>query len=235
MAIGYIYIMQNIEFRANLQKIGKTTRSPEERAKEISAATGVPQPYKVVYRELVLDCDRAERIVHEKLAPFRLSGNKEFFEVELEDAIEALKEAATEVGRSVEPPDELSIIEDAETDFQTPRVARKIKTTRTASRTAPVDKFGYREDKKRSEAAAMYARQRGASSTEITASLGQPHLNMLNSKIPASAAKQTEYGWRAYSVKVPGEVLRYFIVHNSDAENHAEKYSASENGTVTPM
>ncbi len=43
---GYVYVLMNSSMRG-LVKIGKTEREPEERAKELSASTGVPTPFMV--------------------------------------------------------------------------------------------------------------------------------------------------------------------------------------------
>ncbi len=43
MAEGYIYILLNRAFQNDLHKIGMTTKTPEERARETSNATGVPR------------------------------------------------------------------------------------------------------------------------------------------------------------------------------------------------
>ena len=59
MNIGYIYIMINPSY-PNLVKIGKTSRSPEERAAELSQTSGVPTPFYVAYEELVKDYGRVE-------------------------------------------------------------------------------------------------------------------------------------------------------------------------------
>lgn len=41
MAEGYIYILLNRAFQNDHYKIGMTTKEPKERARELSAATGV--------------------------------------------------------------------------------------------------------------------------------------------------------------------------------------------------
>ena len=75
-------------------KIGKSTRDPEERAKELSSATGVPTPFMVAYSIMVSDCDAAEKFAHELLSlqGARLTKNREFFEVSLSDAIKVIIE-----------------------------------------------------------------------------------------------------------------------------------------------
>jgi len=103
---GYLYVLVNPAFRSNFLKIGKTTRTPSERAEEIGLGTGVPLRFYVVYEALVSDCHAAERIVHERLKCARSTTNREFFEVPLKDAIWAISEVASHFApnRSVQPP-----------------------------------------------------------------------------------------------------------------------------------
>lgn len=91
--IGYIYVLINPSLQG-MVKIGKTTRNPEDRAKELSNATGVPTPFIVGYSVIVSDCDAAEKFVHELLSlqGARLTKNREFFEITLSDAVKVLTE-----------------------------------------------------------------------------------------------------------------------------------------------
>lgn len=90
---GYIYILKNPSFE-NLLKIGQTTRSPEERAQEISSATGVPTTYTVEYSFKVPKCEEAETLVHQKLESYRFNKSKEFFDIPIEQAINVIEEVA---------------------------------------------------------------------------------------------------------------------------------------------
>ncbi len=99
MSTGFVYIMFNPSLRSGQYKIGKTTRSPADRARELSVATGVPEPYEVLYEEHVLDCHVAESIVHASLKSSRTPSGKEFFAVDLKKAVSAVTKAADEVGR----------------------------------------------------------------------------------------------------------------------------------------
>ena len=103
MSAGYVYILMNASLRPNQFKIGKTTRHPEQRAREISRGTGVPQEFEVNYQEYVADCHRVEQLVHADLAEYRVSGRKEFFEVPLHTAVKILNAAAKKVGVLPEP------------------------------------------------------------------------------------------------------------------------------------
>lgn len=90
---GYIYVLINYSME-NLVKVGKTTRDVEERAKELSSATGVPTPFIVAFDTFFDDCSMAEDYVHKRLEQkgYRLSNNKEFFQAPLKEVISAILE-----------------------------------------------------------------------------------------------------------------------------------------------
>jgi len=98
MAMGYIYLLLNPSLRARRYKIGMTTHTPEERAAEVSRATAVPEPFEVAYAKKVADCRLAEQKVKERLEERRVSTNREFYDIELQDAIAILDAVADEVG-----------------------------------------------------------------------------------------------------------------------------------------
>lgn len=77
---GWIYILSTREMR-NLLKVGMTTRSVQERVKEINAATGVAIPFGVRRCWRVSDPALAERLVHDALREHRLREDREFFQV----------------------------------------------------------------------------------------------------------------------------------------------------------
>ena len=85
---GYIYVLSN-ESMPGLLKIGKTERDPEERAKEITASTGVPSPFKVSHYVYVDDHHSVEALIHNKLEQEgkRHSKAREFFSISLDEAI----------------------------------------------------------------------------------------------------------------------------------------------------
>jgi len=89
---GYVYVLINPSVEG-LVKIGKTTKDPEERANELSTATGVPTPFIVVYKAFFQDCGSAETYIHTRLASYRISENKEFFRLQLDKAINTIVEA----------------------------------------------------------------------------------------------------------------------------------------------
>lgn len=103
---GYVYALFNRAFQNGLLKIGMTRRTPEERAQEISTGTGLPATFEVLYYEHVTDCERAERLLHERLKQFRTSSNREFFHIDAPHVVRALAAVADEVGRVDDDSDE---------------------------------------------------------------------------------------------------------------------------------
>ena len=57
---GYVYILIN-ESYINLIKIGSTSFKSEDRAKRLSATTGVPTPFKVAFEMFVDNCKEFEK------------------------------------------------------------------------------------------------------------------------------------------------------------------------------
>ena len=89
---GYIYILINPTLNG-LVKIGKTSKTSEERAKELSSATGVPTQFIVAYDKFFEDIDLAENHVNEviKNMGHHVFPNKEFFDIPLKEAINIVK------------------------------------------------------------------------------------------------------------------------------------------------
>ncbi len=85
----FIYILINPSMQG-LLKIGKSKRSAQERADELSLATGVPAKFQVAYELEVTDCDLAEMQVHRAFTRYRVENNREFFQLPLHRAIEEM-------------------------------------------------------------------------------------------------------------------------------------------------
>lgn len=88
---GYVYILINPSHEG-LVKVGKTTKDPNERAKELSASTGVPTPFVVVYKRMFKNCHLAEKIAHEILTErgCRVNDSREFFSINIAEAIDVI-------------------------------------------------------------------------------------------------------------------------------------------------
>jgi len=90
---GWLYVLANSHM-PGLLKIGRTDRSPRERIDELSAATGVPTPFILIWDEQVSDSLAAEREIHRLLEAHRISGDREFFQLDPRSAIEMLSRVA---------------------------------------------------------------------------------------------------------------------------------------------
>ena len=82
----WVYVLSNPSLPKEYLKIGYTKLKPEERAIQISSATGVPTPYKVEWAYKCFNGEIVERMTHEKLKAFRVNNRKEFFHISLEEA-----------------------------------------------------------------------------------------------------------------------------------------------------
>ena len=101
--IGYIYILRNKAF-PDLLKIGYTFRSAKTRAKELSADTGVPYEFEVIYEVETINPEEKEELIHKRLSKYRTSKlgyQTEFFEVSYEEA----KYAVDMIAKPITVPD----------------------------------------------------------------------------------------------------------------------------------
>lgn len=98
---GYLYVLANSSM-PGLVKVGKTTRTPKARGKELSGASGLPTPFIVVFEQLFSDCSAAESFVHTVLARsgFRVADNREFFNAPVNDVVRAILSAPGAISES---------------------------------------------------------------------------------------------------------------------------------------
>lgn len=88
---SWVYIFSNPAI-PNMLKIGYTRLTPDERAKQLSSATGVAMPYKVEWAFHCFNGEALEREVHNSLEGYRVSNNREFFLLPLEEAKTVIEE-----------------------------------------------------------------------------------------------------------------------------------------------
>jgi hypothetical protein len=91
---GYIYVLINPAMEG-LVKIGMTTRNPENRVKELSSATGIPNKFILIYQQRVDDCASCEKAIHNLLEAkgYRVSNQREFFNITTTAAIDVVSRA----------------------------------------------------------------------------------------------------------------------------------------------
>ena len=87
---SWVYILTSPAL-PGLCKVGYTKKEPEERAKEVSRGTGVPQPFEVAWAFKCFDGDILEREVHKFLDKYRENVDREFFRVDFEEAKNAIR------------------------------------------------------------------------------------------------------------------------------------------------
>ena len=87
---GIIYVLTN-KAMPGLVKIGKTTRNKVEIRMNELYATGVPLPFQCVFAGKVPDISKVEKAFHKAFGPYRINKQREFFQIEPEQAIGLLE------------------------------------------------------------------------------------------------------------------------------------------------
>lgn len=82
---SWVYVLSNPAM-PGLFKIGYTKDTPEQRAREVSKATGVARPFEVEYAFQCFDGELLEREVHNCLENYRENSRREFFKITLKEA-----------------------------------------------------------------------------------------------------------------------------------------------------
>ncbi|MEC8011164.1 MAG: GIY-YIG nuclease family protein [Pseudomonadota bacterium] len=91
--LGEIYIMRCSYFKEQVYKVGFTSKGAQNRAKQLSSATGVPNAFIVAKAWPHENAKQIEADAHMILDPYRINNNREFFLVDysvIENTIENL-------------------------------------------------------------------------------------------------------------------------------------------------
>lgn len=91
---SWVYIFSNPSI-PNMYKIGYTKNDPTQRAKQLSNATGVVLPYKVEWAFHCFNGESLESEIHKCLEKYRVNSQREFFQINLEEA----KTTILEIGK----------------------------------------------------------------------------------------------------------------------------------------
>lgn len=92
MKKGFIYILSNNSLKAELLKIGKTTKKSTDRSKQLSASTSIPENFKVEDEFEFADLNWAEKEIHNSLSEYRYNKKREFFTCEFDIAKQVIIE-----------------------------------------------------------------------------------------------------------------------------------------------
>jgi len=87
----YVYVLVNKSV-PNMVKIGMTTNTPDQRARQISAATGVATPWISVFGYACYRSDLLEEEIHNHLKPYRVNTHREMFAVDSHTAQKVIEE-----------------------------------------------------------------------------------------------------------------------------------------------
>jgi len=85
---SFLYIASNQSLEG-IVKIGFTRRNPSERMLELDT-TGVPTPFDISFVACLEDAKNLESLVHQYLADCRIRNEREFFKINLREAINAV-------------------------------------------------------------------------------------------------------------------------------------------------
>lgn len=97
---GYVYILTNPAM-PGLVKIGKTSRTVEERLRELNSS-GVSMPFEIAHSRKVEHMDSAEQDIHEHFDLCRVSDGRKFFRLAIQSAVTRLdtyEEALSDIER----------------------------------------------------------------------------------------------------------------------------------------
>ena len=87
----YVYVLVNKSV-PNMVKIGMTTNTPDQRARQISAATGVVTPWIPVYSFACYRSDLLEEEVHQHFNYCRVNTHREMFAIDSHTAQKVIEE-----------------------------------------------------------------------------------------------------------------------------------------------
>lgn len=93
---GFVYILTNKSFRDDWVKIGKSSRPVDLRSKELDN-TAVPLPFDIFATIQTEKYGEVERIIHkqiDRLTDLRIRQNREFFNVQPDQALDILLDLA---------------------------------------------------------------------------------------------------------------------------------------------
>ena len=93
---GIIYIVKNTYYGKNIFKVGKSSRTLDERLKELSSDTSVLGKFEACAIFFVEDIHTAEIKCHKALNNYRLQSNREFFEVNYAKLLDIVKKQIEE-------------------------------------------------------------------------------------------------------------------------------------------
>ncbi|MDU8928304.1 GIY-YIG nuclease family protein [Alisedimentitalea sp. MJ-SS2] len=99
---GEVYVMRNAQHPKDTYKVGYTTKSADERARQLESTSGQPDQFAVVESWSVTQPRRVEGIVHERLDRYRVNPRREFFNVKYSTIRTTVEEVINELEAGIE-------------------------------------------------------------------------------------------------------------------------------------
>lgn len=93
---GYVYILTNKAFKSDWVKIGKTSKSVEERVASLDC-TSIPTPFDIYATIKTKKFNELEKVIHhtfDNLTTLRIRSNREFFNIKPDDALTLIQDIA---------------------------------------------------------------------------------------------------------------------------------------------
>lgn len=95
---GELYVLRCALFQEEVYKVGWTSGSAVDRAKQLSSATGVPLAFVIVESWEHIDPEALETEIHAQLAPYRVNNKREFFRLNFNGIREIIVRTIERVG-----------------------------------------------------------------------------------------------------------------------------------------
>ena len=87
---SWVYVLSN-KTMPNLVKIGYTDKTPDKRAEQVSRGTGVPVKFSVEFAFRCFNARALEYEIHKYLDQYRVNNDREFFQLTVDEAKEAIQ------------------------------------------------------------------------------------------------------------------------------------------------
>jgi hypothetical protein len=101
---GYVCVLTNPSFKEDWVKIGKSSRMPDVRSKELFN-TAAPLPYEIYATLITEKINEAERLIHrsiDRISDLRINKGREFFNIAPEKTYEILCDIKDLLGEEAE-------------------------------------------------------------------------------------------------------------------------------------
>jgi len=121
--MGTIYIVKNPHYRDNYYKVGKTSKTVEDRLSDEKnpSAFSLEEGSAPIAEYAVFDLNKVENLIHTALSEYRIEGTskKEWFKIELSELKKIIEEIISKYNfkETVEPANKYENLKEAEENF----------------------------------------------------------------------------------------------------------------------